>query len=266
MIQVLNRACDILELLANSPEKVFSLSELARTLGLNPGTCANILKTLVSRNLVEQVAPRKGYCLGPMAYNLARNVPYRKDLIKIVQPFIENLVRKVKETALVATLHNGKRFVLFQMNGSQALQIRHDYLFRDDIYTTATGKLLIAYLFPQELSAFIEEHGLPGKSWPEIKTKKQLNTVLAAIREAGISIHSPTPEVTGIAVPLKEGEKTVAALGLFLPTFRFKGRHKKLVIDEMKQTAKKIGLQLNQKIQVKDNLSIKTQTGERKWI
>ena len=55
MIQVINRALDILELIAEEPEKQKSLSEISEKLDLNSGTCANIIKTLVSRNYINKI-------------------------------------------------------------------------------------------------------------------------------------------------------------------------------------------------------------------
>ena len=48
MIQVINRALNILEILAQEPDKEFGLSEIATAVELNAGTCANILKTLLT--------------------------------------------------------------------------------------------------------------------------------------------------------------------------------------------------------------------------
>ena len=42
MIQVINRALNILEILAQEPDKEFGLSEIATAVELNAGTCANI--------------------------------------------------------------------------------------------------------------------------------------------------------------------------------------------------------------------------------
>ena len=66
MIQVINRALNILEILAQEPDKEFGLSEIATAVELNAGTCANILKTLVYRNYVEQSGTKKRYKLGYM--------------------------------------------------------------------------------------------------------------------------------------------------------------------------------------------------------
>ena len=78
MIQVINRALDILEIVAANPEKPTALGEIADALGLNHGTCANIMKTLVTRNYLEQVGTKKGYILGAKSYALTNNDAYRK--------------------------------------------------------------------------------------------------------------------------------------------------------------------------------------------
>ena len=49
MIQVVNRACDILEVLVETPDAPVGLGEVAGRVGLHAATCANILKTLVAR-------------------------------------------------------------------------------------------------------------------------------------------------------------------------------------------------------------------------
>lgn len=54
MIQVIHRALDILEYISQGPKKEFSLGEIAEYTGLNSSTYANIIKTLVKRNLFVQ--------------------------------------------------------------------------------------------------------------------------------------------------------------------------------------------------------------------
>jgi DNA-binding IclR family transcriptional regulator len=75
MIQVLHRAFDILELCASDKEKAHTLSEIAEKLQLNPTTCANIIKTMVTRNYLEQVGYKKGYRLGAKAFHLTGKSP-----------------------------------------------------------------------------------------------------------------------------------------------------------------------------------------------
>jgi len=70
MIQGINKAFNILEFIANDPGKEYSLTEISDSLKFQRNTCANILKTLVSRGYVDQPKPKGGYKLGEMLYQL----------------------------------------------------------------------------------------------------------------------------------------------------------------------------------------------------
>jgi DNA-binding IclR family transcriptional regulator len=243
MIQVLNRAFDILEILARQPEKEKSLTEIADTVELNHGTCANILKTLVQRKYVEQVGHKKGYLLGPMAYNLTNNKSYKKDMVEAAMPFMQALTEKLNENSLLAILKDGKRLVLFDM------QSNHDLLVRTSkekpVYESSTGRLLLAYQEEDGIGKFIEKYGLPSAEvWEESATEEGLRATLKRIKKDGFAMQISPKQIVGIAVPLFKDNIFVASLGVFLPESRFKGEFKKKVMDELKNTAKQINLNL----------------------
>jgi len=249
MIQVIKRAFEILNFVAESPEEPKTLGDIAKNTGLNNGTCANIIKTLCEYNLLEQLGRKKGYILGAAVYYLARNGPYRKDIVNIVEPFLTSLAAEVQETVLVATLHQGKRSVLLQVDGNRRVVINKDFLLQENIYNTATGRLLLAFLPSSELERFISKNGLPDKkTWPEATTKKKLLACISEIRKKGKVLHiRPHEGVVGIAFPVKQEEKVIAALGLYLPYFRFKGRHREEILKKMKETSEKISEALTER-------------------
>ncbi len=241
MIQVLNRACKILEFVAEKPEEPKGLSVIARYVGLNQGTCANIVKSLCEQNFIEQVGRKKGYILGPCVYFLARNGPYRKDIIAAAEPLLTRLASEVQETVLIATLHQGKRSILLQVNGNRVLNIKKDFLLQEDVYNTATGRLLIAFLSLAELKNFIRSKGLPDKKiWPEVDTEKGFFAHLSSIKKKGMVIHRPQQDVVTIAYPIVQDSLVVAALGLYLPSYRFKGTYREFILEKMKETSEKI--------------------------
>jgi len=248
MIQVIGRAIDILEFLAAEPERARSLGEIAASTGLNPATCANILKTLVARGVVEQTAPRKGYVLGPLPYLLTRNGPYRKDLTVVAEPLVRHLVEQVGETALVATITRGRRSVLFQIEGTRVVSINPAFLLRQDVYMTATGRLLLAHLPREEREAVFRENGMPdGKVWQESATAAGLLRALEEIRRQEFLVTVTQGEVCAIAFPIREHGCVVAALGLYLPAFRFTGAHRREILDGMRAVAEEIGARLDRR-------------------
>ena len=124
MIQVIHRALDIMEIVAADPDKPKSLSDIANALGLNHGTCANIMKTLVTRKYLEQIGSKKGYILGSKAYTLTGNDAYRKDLIEASSPEMEKLTAATNENTLLAVLNGENRIVIHRISAEQELQVR----------------------------------------------------------------------------------------------------------------------------------------------
>ena len=250
MIKVLHKVFDILEFLAKTPERPRALAEIAGGLGQHPATCANILKTMVSRHYVEQIAPKKGYLLGPALFQISRQAPYRKDLIAAAEPLMAELARTVNETVLLVTLRLGQRFILSQINGQQQIQVGPQALIQDTICATATGRLLLAYLPEHELEKLVTEHGWPGSQWPEAGNPAAFKKALADIRKTGRVCHAPNDEVVGLAFPVRNHRnEVIAALGLFLPRFRFKGAHKTAIIEGLSATAATI----SERLQVNEN-------------
>ncbi|MFH1477112.1 MAG: IclR family transcriptional regulator [Verrucomicrobiota bacterium] len=237
MIQVLHKAFDMLEYLAQTPRQRLKLNEIAGHLKMNAGTCANILKTMVQRQYVDQANVRGGYLLGPMIYYLSRFSAYRGDLVSAAEPLMASLVRQVNETALLVILRGQERFVILQIDGNQNVQVGRDMFQKDVVYQSATGRLLLAHLNTEEVNAFIDKEGLPGSRWPEAESLTNLKSALETIRKQGSVYLKTASDVMAIAYPIREKDKVIAALGLFLPAFRFKGAHKTAIMKGMSATA-----------------------------
>jgi len=244
MIQVINKAFDIIEFLAQGNQGK-NLGEISSHLKMNAGTCANILKTMLHRKFVDQKSVRGAYMLGPMIYYLSRRNVYRGDLAVAAEKPTADLAKEVNETVLVAALRGNERFVILQFDGNQSVQVSRDFFEKSIIYRTATGRLLLAYLDEKYLKAFLTEHALPGSDWPDADSFPKLQAELAAIRRQGWVCFRQDSNITTIAYPIRENDRTIAALGLFLPTFRFKGTHKTTVLKGMKKASSAISAHLS---------------------
>lgn len=250
MIKVIGKAFDVLEMLSGDPARPRGLGEIARQLRFHPATCANIMQALVQRNYVEQIAPKKGYLMGPAAYRLVSRGVYRQDLVAAARPHLAALAQAVNETVLLAVLRNGQRFILCQIDGTQAVQISNELLFQDRTYATATGRLLLAGLDQSGLDNVVARHGLPGAEWPGVRSAKDLKQSLAAIAQQGWACAPLSGDAVGIAFPVRQPDgKTAAAAGIFLPAYRFKGAHKRKIIGGLKEAALAIGRELAGKLQ-----------------
>jgi IclR family transcriptional regulator, KDG regulon repressor len=240
MIQVLNRAIDLLEQIANEPDRPKALNELADSLMLNHGTCANILKTLVTRGYVEQVGTKKGYILGAKSYTLTNNEGYKKDLIEAAREPMNALTNIVNENCLLAILKDNQRLAIYQTAAEQDLQVRTADL--KPVYDSASGRMLLAMLPADKVQKFVARYGLPAEdSWPEIKSEKQLLDAVSLMKREELAIQTiPNRHVTGLAVPIYKSGLVVASLSIYLPEYRYMAMDKQRLINSLKDCAKKI--------------------------
>lgn len=244
MIQVINRAMDILELIAKNPEHVRSLTEIADSLNLNHATCANIIKTLVNRKYVEQVGHKKGYRLGSMSYALTNNYSYKRDLVQAAKEPMEALTKKINENSLLAIIKDNKRILLYDVPSDQDLQVRTSL--EKNAYEAATGRLLLAFFTGKERDAFISKYGLPTREvWEEAESREDLYAQLDRIQQEGMAVQVTNKHIIGIAIPVKKAGQVVASLGVFLPEFRFTGSWKNEIIHSLKATAEQINKKLS---------------------
>jgi len=243
MIQVIHRAVAILEYLAEKPEQPRRLKDLAGRMRLNTATCANILKTLRERGLVAK--NDAGYQLGPWIDHMGQKSPYRQRLA-IAEPEIVRLANEVGETVLLAVIHQGRRYVLCHADGNRTMQVRPDFLFRENLYQSASGRLLLAYLAEDEIKAIVQQQGLPGKNWPEINSTAQLQRVLQQIRRRRFVVRQDQEfahivrQIRGIAGPVWQGGAVVAAVAMLVPALRFQGAERRRLIRAVQDAAARI--------------------------
>lgn len=242
MIQVLHRALNILELLAESTKSEISLSEIADTLHLNHSTCANILKTLVNRNYVEQVKFKGNYRLGYMAHQLANFNPYDTRLLNVSKLPLDVLMNEINETIILSKIKNDKRILLKEINCTHEVHVKTSR--ESSAYKATTGRIILAHYSPKEFEDFFQRVGLPSKEeWPEVETKLDLIKFLKEIRKDQFAF-SHNNHVIGLATPIYINNKIYASLGIYLPDIRFGVSEKVKMINALKQTTNTINNEL----------------------
>lgn len=232
MIQVINRALDILEYLSKKQDSRNSLKDISTELNLNAGTCANIIKTLIKRQYIVKDLKRD-YLLGSMAYSLTGNGNYKKHIITASKPELDNLTRNWNENSQLAIIEEDIRVILLRsdsINNVQANTQDHK-----KAYHTAIGRVLISKFSDEELKKFIQKYGLPKKEeWPEVKGNEILfKKHLATINKQGYAIILNNEQIIGFGVPVVHNGATIAGVGLYMPAFRFKKSHQNKILRDL---------------------------------
>lgn len=244
MIQVLHRAFDILEFIALEPESPKALGEIADKFGLNHATCANIIKTMVTRRYLVQKGAKKGYVLGPKAYSLTGNASYKKDLIDAAKPAMDKLTLELNENCVLAILHEDKRTIIYRTSAEQDLQVRTAD--EKHAYDSASGRLLVSMLTDQELERFLKKYGIPSKEmWLEASTREGMLTEVKKIRSERLATQvTMNKQIIGLAVPVYHGSRIIASLSVYMPDYRYMIADKANILARLKATAINISKKL----------------------
>jgi IclR family transcriptional regulator, KDG regulon repressor len=239
MVQVIIRAINILEFVAQHDKEPVQLFKIADHIGLSHPTTANIVKTLLVKNYLEQMGRKKGYRLGIAAYQLTNNPFYQQNLISAAKEPMEELTQQLNETSILAMIQNNERIILHQVECNQVLKV--NAIMVADVYNASSSRLLMAYFTSKELEALIKAVGLPTKKvWPGAQTRTGLENELSKIRKVEFAQLVSVYHTVGFAVPIYKDNIVIAALSIFVPESRYTESHKGKIARLIRKAAKQI--------------------------
>jgi DNA-binding IclR family transcriptional regulator len=244
MIQVIHRAFDVLEFVSREPNKEFGLGEISESLGLNKGTCANIMKTLVNRGYLYQSGKKRGYKLGARAYFLGDNFFMKEELLQVSVETMTELQGILNECCILAVIKDNMRYTLHKVSSTQELQVISNNE-EKHVYHTATGRMILAGMDARDQELFIQRYGLPGAMWKDVADEHDLIKELNKIKEEKLAIHNDGAHVIGIGAPVFKNNKIIASLGIYLPDVRFVSPLKEMILLEIRNAASLISKKIS---------------------
>lgn len=245
MIKVLKKTFDILELVASRRGKAIYPGEITEELKLNAATCSRIIGDLVKMGYLEKMENGKAYQLGPKSFDLTAGDVYRKDILVKAESLVRNCAEEIKESVVLAVLKTNHRHVICHYNGNPVIEVKiNNPYHKEDVYTTVTGRVLLAYSDKSEIEKIYNFYGVPDYRWDNISDKKELFRKLEEIRTKGIALKTDDPQLAVLAYPVFKDNKCVAALGSSVPKMNFTMNRKK-ILKILSITAEKITKALN---------------------
>ena len=241
MIQVIGRAFGVLERLSGQGPS--SVKDLAEATGLKKSTLCNILKTMVEMGYVVK-SERGRYELGEKLAQMAAPQRQQEALVRLGREAVVRLADETGEAALIAVLREGERQILAEARSRQGLIVNSAVMGRS-VFASATGWVLLAQLEEDELKQLVTSRNLASAGWEG--SYRELKTMLAKVREEGMGVYrGGDGQAVGLGVPVlgKEG-RVEAALGVYLPSVRFRGAHQKQVIGLLKSTAREMSSRMS---------------------
>lgn len=202
-------------------DRELGVSELARRLGLATSTVHRLLATLTAERLLEK-APG-GYRLGLALHDIGANVSPHLDLHEAALPVMATLRHSTGETVQLAVLDGLESVYIDRLESPHTVRIFSRVGTRLPATTTSTGKVLLAALAPDELSARLRGW-TPRRITPfTIVDEGTLRARLREVAERGWADNREESRVGVLSVgaPVRGDDgAVVAALSVAAPTDR----------------------------------------------
>lgn len=159
-------------------------SEIVAAVQLPKATVHRILTTLVERDFIR-VAAGGTHVPGPKILSLAGIAYDRVDISTIVQPYVEDLVRRVQCTVHVGVRSGDEIIYLVRTDSDKPYRMPSRVGAAIPLHTSAIGKAILARLDDDSIERFVNRAGLPRRTARSLTTLGELRAELADIREHG---------------------------------------------------------------------------------
>jgi DNA-binding IclR family transcriptional regulator len=243
--QAVLRAVALLKAFSDSQPEL-GLTELAKSAGLNKTTAFRMLTALESAGLVTKNHETESYRLGPEVIALGGRALRANHLYLAARPELEALARKTGETATLEVLAGADSLILDEVLTQYFMGTTPSVGTRWPAHTTSTGKVLLAYLPPEQLEAILSR-SLAKPTRHSITQPNQLKRELEQVRTRGYAVANEELEIGYVAVsaPVRSHEdKVLAAISIGGPSVRMNRAKIEIVAPQVMLAAEKISKRL----------------------
>ncbi len=195
------RTINILKYLSENPEPV-GVSRLAKALGIVPSTCLHILRALADEGLVAVNTASKQYTLGAGILMLARSYLSESNVVRVVQPILDDLTRQSGVTSVFVEPYGSRNLITTAVGESaEMFSVRIIRGLSFPRFASASGRCVAAYcgLGPEDLKAKFN-----SVVWENAPTFDEWLQDVNAVKQCGYAIDDGAyvHGVTIVAVPV----------------------------------------------------------------
>jgi IclR family KDG regulon transcriptional repressor len=245
LVPALSRGLDVLEIFLRTDEPQ-SASNVVDRLGLPRTTVHELLNTLLARDYLRvSQGDVKRFTLGPLVLQLGQRYHESLRLHTEAQRVAEELMAQCGETVHVAMLEGNEVFYLLKVDSPQPVRMVSALGTRVPAHATAVGKVLLAHLPDQELSAAVSLTALTPRTITDLQ---ELRRQLAQCRAQGWAeeFEESNADAGCIAAPVHDHDgPVVAAISISAPSSRHtdanRERWRKLVVAAAAELSHRLG-------------------------
>lgn len=231
-VQAVQRSLNIVDILRDVGGA--TVTEIADGIGVTKGTAHCHLATLEENGYV--VKEEGEYKLGLRFIDLAHYAKDQIEIYDIATEEVDQLAEETGELVLFTVEEDGKGICLHTAEGTDAVQTKVYVGYRNELYHTAVGKAMLAFMPPEKRDRIIKGTKFEAKTASTITDETALRTELDQIREDGAAYnHGETIQgLVGAGAPIRDQDGTLyGAISIIGPERRLDNERLKDDIPEM---------------------------------
>jgi IclR family KDG regulon transcriptional repressor len=245
-VQTLERALDILEVLARTEESL-GVTEIGNKIGLHKSTVHRILQTLCYRGYVEKEKERERYRLGVKIVELGIRFFNDLEIRKVAANFLSLLAKSFDEVVHLVLLDDGEVVYIDKRESSQLVSLHSKVGRRAPMHCTAVGKAILSTLPEEEVRHILKTKGMPGFTHMTITDPDRLIEQLQEIKTKGYALEAEENEIgiLCLGTPIYDySGRAIGAISVSGPINRMKEKGTERIGEEIKRAGLEISAKL----------------------
>lgn len=222
-VQVLDRTIGVLQAVADS-ETDLPAADIARQLRLHKSTVHRLLVVLESYRLIKK-GPEGAYGLGTRLIELGECAIARLKLSEYAEPHLRALAEQTGEGAHVTILNGTELLSIAHVEGRWALHSLTRTGQRTQIYCTAAGKAVLAFLSDDACDDLLARMPLKRNTRRTVVKPPAIKMELMRVRDVGYAVDDEEFEegLRCVSAPIFDHRgHVVASLSMAAPVFRLR--------------------------------------------
>lgn len=216
------KALDVLDQVADFGRPV-RFSEVLDGSSYPKPTLYRLMQTLTHQGMLHFDQDRQTYSPGARLVRLAHAAWAQSSLAQVASPHIEALSAQTGETVHLAQIDAAQVLYLDKRNATDPIPMYSQAGRVGPVYCTGVGKVMLAYLPPDQIAGVIAQQSFHRFTPQTITTAAALKAELDAIRDRGFGFdrEEHEPGIICVAVPiLSDAKRVMGAVSVTSTTAR----------------------------------------------
>lgn len=228
-------------------ERAHGITELSQRVMMSKSTVYRFLQTMKSLGYVAQEGDTEKYSLTLKLFELGAKALQNVDLIRSADIQMRELSRLTRETIHLGALEEDSIVYIHKIDSLYNLRMYSRIGRRNPLYSTAIGKVLLAWRESEEVKSILAEVSFQKNTSRTLTSTGALITQLERVRAQGFGEDNEEQEegLRCIAVPIFDRFGVViAGLSISFPTIRFTEEEKGNYVAMLHRAARLISEQM----------------------